>query len=213
MLWSECPVALRMGASGLLCGLYAHYVYVTVRSSAQLVSSGHATSAPHALWATRCLKLPHTSYTIAGQLLFALALLVGGAKGFIMGIALLATLLHISPLVLALLVVPIATELPEKVNSAFWVYRRKDTLAFGNLTGAMVFQGSLLPAFGIIVTPWVLDPVLLPTLIVTGIGALWIYLYARMSIAAPSTHKGIPIVALLGSGLLYIGYVAMILSR
>jgi len=44
--------------------------------------------------------------------------------------------------------------LPEKVNSIIWVRRGRDTLAFGNITGAMVFQGSLLPALGILLTPW-----------------------------------------------------------
>jgi cation:H+ antiporter len=57
-------------------------------------------------------------------------------------------------LVLSLLIVPIATELPEKINSILWIRRRRDTLAFGNITGAMVFQGTLLPALGIMLTPW-----------------------------------------------------------
>src|SRR3989475_6588585 len=35
--------------------------------------------------------------------------------------------LSVSPLVLALLVAPIATELPETMNSFFWVYQKKDT--------------------------------------------------------------------------------------
>ena len=34
--------------------------------------------------------------------------------------------------------VDIATELPENVNSVLWIRRRKDTLAMGNITGAMV---------------------------------------------------------------------------
>jgi len=41
---------------------------------------------------------------------------------------------------------------PEKVNSILWVRRGKDTLAFANITGAMVFQGTLLPAIGIMFT-------------------------------------------------------------
>ena len=48
--------------------------------------------------------------------------------------------------------IPIATELPEKVNSILWIRKRKDTLAFGNITGAMVFQGTLLPAIGIFIS-------------------------------------------------------------
>jgi len=48
--------------------------------------------------------------------------------------------LGITPLLLSLLVIPIATELPEKVNSILWIRKGKDTLAFGNITGALVFR-------------------------------------------------------------------------
>jgi cation:H+ antiporter len=60
-----------------------------------------------------------------------------------------------------LIITPIATELPEKFNSVLWVRRGKDTLAMGNITGAMVFQSSVIPAIGIMLTPWVLEPLAL----------------------------------------------------
>jgi cation:H+ antiporter len=44
---------------------------------------------------------------------------------------------------LALVIAPIATELPEKFNSVIWVRQGKDTLAMGNITGAMVFQATI----------------------------------------------------------------------
>ena len=44
------------------------------------------------------------------------------------------------------MIAPIATELPEKFNSLIWVRQGKDTLAMGNITGAMVFQ-SAFPTF------------------------------------------------------------------
>ena len=43
---------------------------------------------------------------------------------------------------LALVIAPIATELPEKFNSVIWVRQGKDTLSMGNITGAMVFQSA-----------------------------------------------------------------------
>jgi len=63
-----------------------------------------------------------------------------------------------SPFILSVIITPIATELPEKFNSVIWVSRGKDTLALGNITGAMVFQSSIIPAIGIVLTPWVLSP-------------------------------------------------------
>jgi cation:H+ antiporter len=44
---------------------------------------------------------------------------------------------------LTLVIAPIATELPEKLNSVIWIGRGKDTLALGNITGAMVFQAAI----------------------------------------------------------------------
>ncbi|MFP3748094.1 sodium:calcium antiporter, partial [Achromobacter sp. SIMBA_011] len=76
--------------------------------------------------------LPTNLATIALQLAVGVALLVGGAKGFIHGVDGVSQLLGISPLLLSLIIVPIATELPEKVNSVLWIRRSKDTLAFGN---------------------------------------------------------------------------------
>ena len=56
-------------------------------------------------------------------------------------------------LVFALLVAPVATELPEQFNGVIWIRRRKDTLAMGNVTGAMVFQSSFPVSVGLLLTP------------------------------------------------------------
>jgi cation:H+ antiporter len=55
----------------------------------------------------------------------------------------LAAGIGVSELLLALVIAPIATELPEKFNSLIWVRQGKDTLAMGNITGAMVFQSAI----------------------------------------------------------------------
>jgi cation:H+ antiporter len=94
------------------------------------------------------LGLPQNLFFIVVQLALGLALLVTGAKGFIHGVEAAAPIIGISALLLSLMIIPIATELPEKVNSILWIRKHKDTLAFGNITGAMVFQGTLLPAIG-----------------------------------------------------------------
>jgi cation:H+ antiporter len=68
-----------------------------------------------------------------------------------------AEALGVEPLLLSLVIAPFATELPEKANSVFWVRDGKDTLALGNITGAMVFQSTLPVAFGLAFTDWELD--------------------------------------------------------
>jgi Ca2+/Na+ antiporter len=54
----------------------------------------------------------------------------------------------------ALVLAPLATELPEKFNSVYWMRDNEDTLAFGNITGAMVFQSMVPVALGLVFTPW-----------------------------------------------------------
>ncbi|MEO5966226.1 MAG: sodium:calcium antiporter [Candidatus Limnocylindrales bacterium] len=77
------------------------------------------------------------------QVLFALGCIVGGAFLFVGAVDRLAASLGVSELLLALVIAPIATELPEKFNSLIWVRQGKDTLAMGNITGAMVFQSAI----------------------------------------------------------------------
>ena len=77
------------------------------------------------------------------QVVVALACIVGGAYLFVGAVDSLAKALGVSEILLALVIAPIATELPEKFNSLIWVRQGKDTLAMGNITGAMVFQSAI----------------------------------------------------------------------
>ncbi len=144
---------VRVGIALILITLYFLYVLVTLRASAALVAEGHGTEAGHALYLSKA-GLPVQMPVILLQLAIGLGMIVFGASLFVDGIEGLSHWLGISALILSLLVVPIATELPEKINSILWIRRDKDTLAFGNITGALVFQGSLLPAIGVLLTPW-----------------------------------------------------------
>jgi len=161
----------------LLCMLYFMYLVYTIKASKALVEEGHATQADHALYISRLLG-DATPYAVI-QLLIGLALLVIGAKVFVQGVELVSDLLGVSALVVSLLVVPVATELPEKVNSILWIRRGRDTLAFGNITGAMVFQGTIIPAVGMLLMPWHLsdqNAVAAVVLALLGSGSLW-FLY------------------------------------
>ncbi|MBV8046635.1 MAG: sodium:calcium antiporter [Paludibacterium sp.] len=162
----------------LLVLLYLLYVMSTLRASSALVEQGHGTEAETPLLLSR-LGLPVGLVSIGLQLALALGLLVGGAEGFIAGVEAASRLLGISPLLLSLMVIPIATELPEKINSILWIRRGKDTLALGNITGAMVFQGTLLPAMGIALTPWSPRPDVFIPLVFTLGAATWLCLMAR----------------------------------
>ncbi len=88
------------------------------------------------------------------QALFALTLIIISAEKFVDAVTNISILLHIPAFVLAIIITPIATELPEKFNSIIWISKEKDTLALGNITGAMMFQASILPGIGILLTNW-----------------------------------------------------------
>jgi len=94
------------------------------------------------------------------QVLVALGLIILGAAEFVDAVGHLARTLGVSEVLLALVVAPIATELPEKFNSIIWVRQGKDTLAMGNITGAMVFQSAIPTSVALVFAPatWVAGP-------------------------------------------------------
>jgi cation:H+ antiporter len=94
---------------------------------------------------------------IVFQLLVSLGTIVGGAHLFVEELIHVADSLGVQAIVLSLILAPLATELPEKANSFFWVRDGKDSLALGNITGAMVFQSTIPIAFGLAFTEWDLD--------------------------------------------------------
>lgn len=99
-------------------------------------------------------KNPPPTALVLLQVFIALLCIVMGADLFVHSIKIVAQTYGVPAFVLAIIITPIATELPEKFNSVIWISREKDTLALGNITGAMVFQSSLIPALGIFLTDW-----------------------------------------------------------
>ncbi len=97
----------------------------------------------------------YNTFLVWLQVIVSIAALICFAHMFVGQIRYFAQLFSINPLVLSLILAPIATELPEKFNSVLWVSQKKDTLALGNITGAMVFQSCIPTAIGILLTPWV----------------------------------------------------------
>lgn len=97
---------------------------------------------------------PTTSLVIF-QALAALGIIIAGAHLFIHAVEWLShDVLNLPLAVIALLLAPLATELPEKFNSIIWISRDKDVLALGNITGALVFQSTLPVTLGIVFTSW-----------------------------------------------------------
>lgn len=196
-LWIRAVLAM------VLIATYFYYVMITVSASKKLVGEGHATKAEGVMFLAR-LGFKNNLILIFLQLVLGLILLIIGAKGFIKNIGDFSQLVGLSPLVLSLLIIPIATELPEKINSVLWVRRHKDTLAFGNITGAMVFQGTLLPALGIMLTPWQPRADVVTGVVITLLSAAWLRVIARKG--------GLRIALLMVCGMFYATYLWIIFA-
>src|SRR6185312_3121157 len=97
------------------------------------------------------------------------------SKVFVGQIDVLGRSLGLPPQLLALLVSPVATELPETLNAIIWIRQGKIRLALANISGAMMIQATVPSAFGMFFTSWMLDPALIVAGGVTlvAIIALW----------------------------------------
>lgn len=98
---------------------------------------------------------------IAGQTLATLAVIFVASEVFVGQLERIGPALGLAPSVVALLLAPVATELPEVLNAVIWVRRGKTELAIGNVSGSMMIQATIPSALGIGFTPWLFDSTLL----------------------------------------------------
>jgi len=183
-----------IAAVGLI-SLYLYYVKLKFSESGEEVGEGGL----EPLLFARKAATP--SFGLIGlQGVLGLTGLALGAHLFVLAAETIAGVLSISPLILALLIAPLATELPEMSNSFLWLYRKKDRLAVGNVTGAMVFQGTIPVSIGLLGTDWELAPTALITMVLA--------VAASTFLLVQTVWGGLWRPWLLsGSALLYIGYV------
>jgi cation:H+ antiporter len=149
------PAALRIPAGVLVILAYVVYIHRTLSGGGEV--QDHASLNP-LLFERRAERQQSPSLLLCTvQLLVGLGAMVGGAHLFVEELLHIAESLGVEAVVLALILAPLATELPEKVNSFFWVREGKDALALGNITGAMVFQSTIPFGIGLIFTDWALS--------------------------------------------------------
>jgi cation:H+ antiporter len=142
---------------------------------------------------------PPNTWQMVAQFGVSLGAIIVGAELFVGAVEHIAEAAGISALVLALVLAPLATEMPEKANSVLWVRRGKDALAMGNITGAMTFQATLPVSLGLVFTDWDLDSHALTAAVLGLLGGL----LARWAI--PRRHVGpLPVAAW---GAMFTGFV------
>jgi cation:H+ antiporter len=151
LAWGS-PAALRVPIGLLVIAAYPLYVARTLRAGGEV--QDQETLEP-LVFERRSERREDPALGLCLlQLLVGLGAMVGGAHLFVESLLHIAESLGVEAVVLALVLAPLATELPEKVNSFFWMRDGKDSLALGNVSGAMVFQSTIPVGIGLVFTDW-----------------------------------------------------------
>jgi cation:H+ antiporter len=136
------------------------------------------------------------------QTLSALIVIAIASRVFVGQLETIGLGLGISSQFVALLLSPVATELPETLNAVIWVRQGRERLALANISGAMMIQATVPAGLGVLFTTWRFDGPLIAAGIVTAaaVAALWTLFRPR----AVSAKNLIPI------GGLYLAFAAVV---
>lgn len=216
--------AVQLAIAAALVVLYVVYVWRSL-SAGEMIESGelenlHLRSLlsevprPFPAFGSRIVPVAEPPLWMVGlQTVLALGVIIAGAHLFVEEVAFFSDRLGVPAAVVALLLAPLATELPEKFNSVIWIAEDKDTLALGNITGAMVFQGTLPATLGILFTSWDLSAEWGTVGFLNGLSAALAlvgggYLYLRARSISTGRMRPLPFLA---GGLLYALFIGVTL--
>ena len=185
------PLPLKIGLAALLLVAYGLYVVRTVKGGGEAEED---IPARLTLWPFRSQG---PTWAVAAQLIGTIAVMAFGAHLFVGAVEHLSKSVGIPAGLIALVLAPLATELPEKFNSVLWLRDNKDTLAIGNITGAMVFQSTIPVSVGVLFTPWRLD-------FITAVAAIFAILSSIVFLGFLLRKAPLRAFYMLGAGSLYI---------
>ncbi len=139
---------------------------------------------------------------VLGQTILALLVIAFASHVFVSQIETIGVAMHMPPHLVALLLSPVATELPETMNALIWVRQGKERLALANISGAMMIQATIPSALALFATPWLFDAPLIAAGAVTiaAIVYLW-WLFRRGHVDG---RKLLPVGLLYGVFALYV---------
>ena len=176
----------------LLFGAYALYVW-------REVTAGHGRE--HDDEQLEPLKFrpknPNPSLAWAAlQTLASLLVIAVASRAFVGQLENIGTHLGVSPQLVALILSPVATELPETLNALIWVRQGRERLALANISGAMMIQATVPAGLGVLFTAWRFDPplVIAASTATAAVVLLWL-MFRRQRVSG---------VSLVPLGLLYV---------
>lgn len=121
-------------------------------------------------------RVSPATWAVVTQVLVTLAVIFAASQLFVHELEAIGPMLGLPAAVTALLLSPIATELPEIMNAVIWVRQGKTHLALANISGAMMIQATVPSGLGILFTAWRFDGPLLLSGIVTIVAMLFLLL-------------------------------------
>jgi cation:H+ antiporter len=197
---SAVPIAF------ILIGGYIMYAYMTFRGESADIEHSEVMYLWRLLRKIRVTNKenPHLVAVVI-QVIGSLSLMIAGAHTFVESLEHVSIRFGMNPLLFALVLAPIATELPEKFNSITWTWKGRDTLALGNITGAMVFQSTFPVSVGVLFTEWKL----------TGMGLLSAVIAITSSVIILfelTFRKKLSPFTLLFGGVLYFIYAVILIT-
>jgi cation:H+ antiporter len=101
------------------------------------------------------------NWAIVGQTLATLVVVFIASQVFVRQLEVVGPMIGLPATVTALLLSPVATELPETLNALIWTRQGKMKLALANISGAMMIQATVPSGIGLLFTPWRFDRPLL----------------------------------------------------
>jgi cation:H+ antiporter len=123
-----------------------------------------------ARWVTKSIS--YQKIAVMAQIFVAVILLFLGSRYLVSSVATIANSITVSPIGLAIIIIPAATAIPETITALIWGYKGKDTLSIGSLVGEKILYCTFYPALGLFLTSWVLDIHAVFSVIVTTIISL-----------------------------------------
>jgi cation:H+ antiporter len=123
----------------------------------------------------------------AAQTLCALGVVSIASRVFVSQMEIIGNGLGVAAQLVALVLSPVATELPETLNAVIWVRQGRERLALANISGAMMIQATVPAGLAMLFTRWRFDGPLIAAGVVTtvAVAVLWL-LFQRRAVGARS---------------------------
>ena len=112
---------------------------------------------------------------VSVQTVLALVVIAMASHTFVKQIEAIGVALQLSPHLVALVLSPVATELPETMNALIWVRQGKERLALANISGAMMIQATIPSSLALFATPWLFDAPLMVAGVLTGVAIVYLW--------------------------------------